>query len=53
MTNLITLAILLIVGIATFILSNMIWDLFGMQIKQKFTNILPSGTKTDQGEVQK
>jgi hypothetical protein len=53
MTNLITLTILLLVGVFTFILSNVVWDLFGLQIKQKVSNILPKGTKTDQGEVKK
>lgn len=51
--NVITLAILLIVGIFTFIVSNVTWDLFGMQIKNKVKNILPTGTTTDIGEVKK
>ena len=49
----IVLAILLLVGIFTFIVSNVTWDLFGMQIKEKVKSILPVGTKTDSGEVQK
>jgi hypothetical protein len=48
-----TLAILLIVSVFTFILSNVVWDLFGLQIKQKFSSILPSGVSTDQGFTKK
>ena len=53
MTNILFLAILLIVGIFTFIVSNVTWDLFGMQIKNKVKSILPVGTVTDTGAVKK
>jgi hypothetical protein len=49
--NLLTLAILLIMGIFTFIVSNVVWDLFGMTIKTKVKNLLPTGTSTGLGEV--
>jgi len=41
----------IIIGVAIFVITKVVLDLFGGQIKERFKQILPSGTVTDEGEI--
>ena len=39
------------IGVIIFVIANLVIDLFGDVIKQKFKKILPKGTQTTEGEI--
>jgi hypothetical protein len=51
MVNVTLIMLNIIIGVLIFVITKVILDLFGTQIKEKFKRILPSGTVTDEGEI--